>query len=47
MCPSVSVLTRKSAEGNTFMGIRLTNDISDGPSVSATILSLHFAKSEK
>lgn len=41
MCPSVSVLTGKSAERNTFMRISSTDDIGDGTSVSATILSLY------
>jgi hypothetical protein len=42
MCPSVSVLTGKSAERNSFMGISSTDtdDIGDGTSVSATIPSL-------
>lgn len=44
MCPSVSVLTGKSAERNTFMGISSVDDIGDGTIVSATILSLYPEK---
>ena len=44
MCPSVSVLTSKSAERNTFMRISSTDDICDGTSVTATILSLDAEK---
>jgi hypothetical protein len=46
MCPSVSVLTGESAERNTFMGISSTDDIGDGTSVSATILSLYPEKKD-
>lgn len=34
MTPSVSVLTGKSAEWNTYMRISSTDDIDDGTSVS-------------
>jgi hypothetical protein len=44
MCPSVSVLTGKSTERNTFMGIGSTDDIGDGTSVGNYSQSLSRKK---
>jgi hypothetical protein len=40
MCPSISVLTCKSAKRNAFVRIGLTNHIGDRSSVSSTLFSL-------
>jgi len=42
MCPSIPVLTGKSAERNTLMLICSMDDLSDGTSMSATVLSLYL-----